>query len=188
MLHDKPHCREFRGRHLLGIKVFDFCLLTDVPRCLFFDSDLAFFAPPTEVLSRTRAGQAPNAFIEDVWTNYIADPEQLQLRFGIQVPGRVNIGFGVLNAANYDLEFVEEVLADKMFVDAPYLHDQTLIAIVAARDGLEVLGGPYRMTLNPGIDEHIVKHYTRCVRHRMYTEAIPFLYKKYLRSEVLSLK
>jgi hypothetical protein len=175
-LRDHPRCAKLRSTRHLSRKVFDFFLFADADRILFADSDIVYYRSPLEVIRwPTGVADMPHVFIEDVWTNYLIPVEEIKQRHGINIPPRINIGFGSMARSAFDLNFIESVLEDERLVAAPFLYAQTLVAMLAARQGVSVLGGPYRMTLKAGIDGFTLKHYTRVIRHMMYTEGIQYL-------------
>ena len=138
------------------------------------DSDLLFFADTADFIMNNNT----NRFIEDVWTNYLDSPENLERWFGVHVPERINIGFGVLDTQILNPSDIEKLLLNERVANAPYLIDQTLIAILAAKYDVNVIGGDYKMSLNEGIEGKPMKHYTRVIRHQFYTEGVRYLVKK----------
>jgi len=170
-----PNCQQLRDRHPLGLKVFDFFHFAQKEKIIFFDSDIIFFEEPTEITKQ----QDKNVFVEDVWCCYVESPEVLQKRYDIDVPPRINIGFGQVDRETYDRDVLERILSDDTIKTAPYLFAQTSVALLSAHYGVKTVGGSYRMTLKPGISGHTFKHYTQVMRGALYTEGIPFVWNLY---------
>ncbi len=74
VLEDYPRCRRFRFSNHLAPKIFDFAAYLKTERMLLLDSDLLFFAPPTELLLRIEdRAYGKNAVNADVASAYTTD-------------------------------------------------------------------------------------------------------------------
>lgn len=169
-----PNCKKFRNGHATNLKVLDFCLLSRKSQIIFFDSDIIFYEAPTAIINN----KPENIFLEDIWTNYCISIEELESIFNVKVPPKINIGFGKVNREFLDLNFIEKALDIPQIRDASYIADQTLIALLTARNGVKTIGHSYKMTLEKGIANKVIKHYTNIIRYLLYTEGIPYISKK----------
>lgn len=172
-----PNCKAFRQGHPTNLKVLDFALLSSKSQIIFFDSDIIFYEAPETIIEYSNV---ENAFLEDIWSNYCISIDEIRTLFSIEVPPKINIGFGKVNRNFLDLNFVEKALNTSQLRDAAYIADQTLIAILTARQGVKTIGDSYKMTLDAGLENKVLKHYTNIIRYLLYTEGIPFIYKKVL--------
>ena len=170
-LRDYPRCATLRRQTALALKIFDIFEFAALPNLLLLDTDVAFFSVPDRLLEFSSANKA--AFIRDVWSNYLLDGELIAERIGMEVPTHINVGCGVIPKDLLDLQFIEEILAWPEFESAPFFCDQTILAILAARRGVTILGDEYQMTLAKGVAGMPLKHYTRLIRPLFYTEGIP---------------
>jgi len=174
---DFPACAKLRDTHVLNRKIFDFFFFGSTSQLLFCDADILFYEDPVEITDRS---DGMNAFIEDHWTNYVLTAEELRKRTSLEVPERINIGFGAINRDAFDLPFLEKLITDiPELTTASYLFDQTAVMLMACRKGVVPVGGRYRMNLNRKDIDCVLQHYTIAIRERLYTEGIPFLYRKY---------
>jgi hypothetical protein len=166
-----PNCQAIRQRDLYMIKVFDLPYYTRAKRLILLDSDVLFFAKPVDLITPT----AEAVFNSDIWTSYACSTEELKARFGITVAEKINIGVGAINRDCFDLDAVENLLADDKLRTAPYIVDQTIFAILASQKGVRLLGPEYTISLSRGLTNVISKHYTRLVRHLFFIEGLPRL-------------
>ncbi|MBB01751.1 MAG: hypothetical protein CMJ47_03810 [Planctomyces sp.] len=176
LLADYPLCRTARHRGLMARKFFDCLLFGSAEERILADSDVLFFQDPREI---TRQHEGMNTFLEDHWSSYLIPRSELQQRTGIEIPERINAGFGRLNiyfATLGDIESTIERLPELQ--NGQFGFDQLLLAILCTKSGLVRVGGEYRM-LPRKEEEAILIHYTSVIRHKMYTDGIPFLAKRY---------
>lgn len=170
-----PRCQKFRRGHVTNLKVLDFWVLSNAQKIIYFDSDLVFFDNPGVIFNEG------NFFLRDIWTNYCISYERLTALFGIEIRSHVNIGFGSIDRSVFSLSAVEELLSHPEIKDAPYIADQTILAILSSRRGLMLLDGKYQMLNNPPLSNRVINHYTNVIRHKMYTEAIPLLFNRFVK-------
>lgn len=169
-----PRCLHAREKDKLLLKVFDFFHYGTSPNILLTDSDVLFFGNPTELINSAHQ-ERRNIFNRDPWSNYVMTTGEMQAAFGVAVPERINIGLGMMRRDACDLARVEDIMAHNAVAKAPYLVDQTVIAILAATQSVSLLGPEYAVSLDAGVDGLVTKHYTRLVRHLFYTEGLPFI-------------
>jgi hypothetical protein len=178
-----PRCRAFRESNHLSPKLFDFRHFLRSDRMLVLDSDVLFFAKPTELLRRIEDPAChQNSVNADVATGYTVDPATAGARFGIKVPERFNSGLGVIHSDSLKLEWIEEFLGLPGILGHFWRIEQTLFALCSARWGVELLPGEYRVSLKAGIGGCVAKHYVGAVRHLMYGEGMAQLMRQQLLS------
>lgn len=172
-LKNHPSCLALWKRHVLSRKIFDFFCIGTSERILLGDSDILYFEDPIPFTSREDSG---NAFIEDLWTNYVVPTADLRQRTGLDIPERINIGFGIVDRAAFDIDFVENLLHKvPELTTALHLFAQTTVATIASRKGVVAVGGRWRMAHTKPITDCGMRHYTRAIRELIYTEGIPHL-------------
>ncbi|MGC4020647.1 MAG: hypothetical protein QM734_01220 [Cyclobacteriaceae bacterium] len=173
------NCLKFRSGHVTNLKVLDFWLLSNAKNIVYFDSDLIFLNDPKEIFT----APPQNTFLKDIWTNYCVSVEKLNQLVGFEVEPKINIGFGCIRKETFQLDFIESMLNHHEIKNAPYIADQTILAAMASRDGLKLLDGPYQMVKDPPLSGRTLNHYTNVIRHKMYTEAIPWLYDNFIKNK-----
>lgn len=164
-------CLEVRQQSVYNVKVFDFAFYSRGKRLILLDCDVLFFSRPADLLSNCRE----SLFNSDIWTNYLFSTEDIKSRFGLAVPEKVNIGVGVMSKDCFDLDLTERLLSDDRFSSSPFFIDQTLIAMLASRNTIRLLGPEYQVSLSRGLTNTVSKHYTRLVRHLFFLEGLPRL-------------
>jgi hypothetical protein len=169
-----PRCRRYRATHPLAVKAFDFGAFLRTPRLLLLDSDVLFFARPDDLLARAGdPGYRRNAFNADVAPALNITAGEARAAFGVELVGRINSGLAVLQPEVFDLPALEEFLGHPAVTAGPVWRvEQTLLALAASRQGAELLPSAYRVSLSPGLDGCVAKHYVGAVRHLMYREGM----------------
>jgi hypothetical protein len=142
-----PHCRDYRERHPLGLKLFDLPLLA-VGRRHLCDSDL-LFTRPFRADALWDESRFPYIFLQgegDAYCLHALEMMRLQVetRGRLRLRSRVNTGWVTVDGAAYDLDFIEYILARPYFAAAVaktnlWLFEQTLYALLGARYGCGVL-------------------------------------------------
>ena len=171
-----PKCKEFRKAHPTHLKLIDFFFFSKTEKIIFFDSDIIFFKEPKQIINEKH-----NIFIEDLWTNYILSPLEIKSQFQINVPPKINTGFGKINKNCFDMNFLEFCLSNEKLGRGMFTSEQTLVAMLAAREGVKTASGAYKMDLKKGIQEKVVKHYTSVIRYLLYIEGIPWVNRNLLK-------
>lgn len=171
-----PRCRTFRQTNHLSPKLFDFRHYLQSDRMLLLDSDVLFFAEPTELLNRIEtSARNKNAANADISSAYTVAPEDVRSHCHLELPERFNSGLGVIHKDSLKLEWLEEFLGLPGIMGHFWRIEQTLFALCSARYGVELLPDEYRISLKPGIEGCVAKHYIGAVRHLMYREGMAHL-------------
>ena len=178
-LEQHPRCKAFRETNHLSPKLFDFRHYLESERMLLLDSDVLFFAEPTELLRRIEDVEYRlNSVNEDDATAYTVDPAEVRARLGLQLPERFNSGLGVIHRDSLRLDWLEEFLGLPGVLSHFWRIEQTLFALCSARHGVELLPPEYRISLKKGVADCLAKHYVGAVRHLMYGEGLAQLVKQ----------
>jgi hypothetical protein len=174
-----PRCRAFRESNHLSPKLFDFRHYLNSDRMLLLDSDVLFFDEPAELLRRIEEpGYRANTANADVANGYTVEPIDARNRCAVDMPDRFNSGLGLIHRSSIRLNWIEEFLAIPGILGHFWRIEQTLFALCSARFGVELLPDEYRVSLDPGIENCVAKHYVGPVRHLMYREGIAKLVRE----------
>jgi hypothetical protein len=173
-----PRCLEFRKTNHLSPKIFDFPAYLESDRMLLLDSDVLFFAEPTDLLERIEnPNYQLNTVNGDVSSSYTIEPEVVQEKFGFKVIDRFNSGLGLIHKASLNLDWIEEFLALPDIIGHFWRIEQTLYALCSCRFGAELLPPVYDVHLEGDINGAPSRHYVGKIRHLMYGEGIRHLTK-----------
>src|SRR5262249_12227312 len=148
--------------NVLAPKVLDFLAFLESDRLAVFDSDLLFFATPTEYL---RCVEDPhfrlNTFNADCGDGaYTVTADVAQRYAGVELQPLVNSGLGLVQRESIRFEWLEEFLALPGILDGKsWRIEQTLFALCSSRFGVELLPNEYTLYLQPGIDGRPFRHY-----------------------------
>ncbi len=174
-----PRCLEFRKTNHLSPKLFDFRHYLRADRMLLLDSDVLFFAEPTELLLRIEDPQYGfNSVNADVRSAYTVDASAVKERCGVELIERFNSGLGVIHRDSLELDWIEEFLSLPDVTSRVWLIEQTLFALCSSRYGVALLPDEYLISLNSGTDGCTAKHYVGAVRHLMYGEGMAALRRR----------
>ncbi len=172
-LQNYPRCLEFRQSNHLAPKVFDFASYLESDRMLLLDSDILFFAEPTELLQRIEdPTYLLNTVNGDVSSAYTVNPQVVKDKLGFDVIDRFNSGLGLIHKASFNLDWIEEFLALPDILGHFWRIEQTLYALLSSRFGAELLPPAYDVHLEGGIGNSPSRHYVGQIRHLMYDEGI----------------
>lgn len=178
LLADYPRCLEFRKTNPLSPKLFDFPAYLESDRMLLLDSDILFFAEPTDLLNRI---EAPNYILNtvngDIASAFTVDPIVVKTQCGFDLLDRFNSGLGLIHKASLNLDWIEEFLALPDIIGHFWRIEQTLYALCSSRFGVELLPPIYDVRLEGGINGAPSRHYVGAIRHLMYGEGIQTLVK-----------
>jgi hypothetical protein len=135
-----PQCSAYRRRHPLALKLIDLALVGDGDLA-YCDTDVLFLKRFSHLFDWPDSATSA-VFMQDGQEAYSLRPWHM-FPFGkIRVPGRINSGLILFRTANYDLEFVEWLLArpelKRVFRKRPYWIEQTCWAALAWRVGCRV--------------------------------------------------
>ncbi|MBF2074609.1 MAG: hypothetical protein IGS50_12725 [Synechococcales cyanobacterium C42_A2020_086] len=168
-----PRCLEFRKTNHLAPKVFDFASYLESDRMLLLDSDILFFAEPTELLRRIEdSNYCLNTVNGDVSSAYTVDPQTVQAQFGFLVIERFNSGLGLIHKQSMRLDWIEEFLALPDIIGHFWRIEQTLYALCSSRYGVELLPDEYTVRLEENKKGLPSRHYVGAIRHLMYAEGM----------------
>lgn len=175
VLQDYPRCLHFRNTNLLAPKVFDFAAYLESDRMLLFDSDLLFFAEPTEYLRRVEDPESKrNAFNSDCGGSaYTVTPDIVRRHANMELQPMINSGLGVIHRESLRLEWIEEFLGLPGILDGHFWRiEQTVYALCGSRFGVELLPHKYTLYFEPGLAGREFRHYNGKIRHLMYGEGM----------------
>lgn len=174
-----PRCAELRRTNTLSLKVFDFRHYLDSERLLLLDSDVLFFAKPTELLRRLEdSGWRRNSVNEDIEDAYTVDPRTVREHCGFALCPRFNSGLGIIHKASLQLDWIEEFLGLPGITGHFWRIEQTLLALCSSRFGVELLPPEYRVRLNGSSEGFPCRHYVGAIRHLMYGEGMALLARR----------
>lgn len=178
-LSDYPRCREFRFSNHLAPKVFDFAVYLESERILLLDSDVLFFAEPTELLRRIEdPSYKKNSVNGDIASAYTTDTATARAHAGVELIDRFNSGLGLIHRGSIELDWLEEFLAIPGILGHFWRIEQTLFALCSSRFGVELLPPEYDVYLTRGLEGRPSRHYVGAIRHLMYREGIAKLWKR----------
>lgn len=137
LLRQYPHCRAYRERHPLALKLLDMALLEsdDLAYC---DSDVFFLRPHTGLFAWPNA-QTAAIFMQDIQDAYSLRPWHLFPLGQVRMPRRTNSGLILFRRSAYDLDFVEWLLGQSelkgVFTKRVHWIEQTCWAALGWRAG-----------------------------------------------------
>ncbi len=174
-----PHCRAWRDRHVLALKLLDFPVFSGTPRITNVDSDILFFEPPAFLMEQLEGGPGTNFFNKDPKDSYVLPAGVIADRFGIAVKECIDAGLSVVNRADIALPVVEAWLADETVAEVAgaYLLEQTFMAMLASRSpaGAAHLPAGYDVSLTKPVETSVCKHYVGRIRHGFELEGLRYL-------------
>lgn len=172
-LANHPRCLEFRTTNQLSPKVFDFLFYVKSDRILLLDSDVLFFAEPTELLNRIEnPNYHCNSVNADISSAYTVEPMVVKEKMGFTVQERFNSGLGLIHKQSLDLDWIEEFLNLPDIIGHFWRIEQTLYALCSSKFGVELLPREYNVRLEKGINNLPSRHYVGAIRHLMYSEGV----------------
>jgi hypothetical protein len=180
-----PRCLEFRKTNHLAPKVFDFSSYLESDRLLLLDSDVLFFAEPTELLNRIEnPNYQYNSVNADVASAYTVDPSVVKEQMGFEIQDRFNSGLGLIHKQSLNLEWIEEFLSLPNIIGHFWRIEQTLFALCSSKYRVELLPEEYDVRLDKGINGSPSRHYVGAIRHLMYGEGIKHLMQQNFLTEL----
>ena len=181
-----PFCHDYRNKHPLALKIFDFPTFTDSDRFIALDSDVLFFNYPREIMEWVSTKKAECWFNEDVAEGSLITPDNARTDLGVKLWRKVNSGLCLINKAAIDFEFCERALGETSILKGHIWRvEQTLFALCASRGKGGLLPATYEVSLNKNSEPGIVaRHYVGAVRDRFYGEGLKRLRGVLLSGEV----
>jgi hypothetical protein len=171
-----PRCLEFRRTNHLSPKLIDFPLYLESDRMLLLDSDILFFAEPTDLLNRIEDSKyVLNTVNGDVASAFTVDSEIVKEKCGFDLIERFNSGLGLIHKASLNLDWIEEFLSLPDIMGHFWRIEQTLYALCSSKFGVELLPPAYDVHLDGGINDSPSRHYVGAIRHLMYREGMRHL-------------
>jgi hypothetical protein len=170
-----PFCHDYRNKHPLALKIFDFPNFTLGERFIALDSDVLFFSYPREIMEWAMNLAKECWFNEDVEEGSLITPDHARTDLGIKLWRKVNSGLCLVTKEAIDLEFCERALGETSILKGHIWRvEQTLFALCASRYGKGGLLPPtYEVSLGKHSKEGIVaRHYVGAVRDRFYGEGL----------------
>jgi hypothetical protein len=177
-LQGRPRCLEARKRHPTVLKLLDIPLLTDGRRFLTLDSDLLFFAPPTEVKAWLDGEPRHNFWNKDIICAYNITLAEALEWYGIHLLENINSGFGGVHLESLDLDLAEDFLGKDSAWTMPHRTEQTTWALLSSRYGAQLLPRSYLLDIDPGAGlppGTVMKHYVGNIRNLFFFEGIQHL-------------
>ena len=176
VLRNRPQSARFRATNPLALKVFDFSVFLEAERLLLLDSDVLFFAEPTELLRRLEdQSYRLNSLNRDWGYGYSVAAEQLRAVVPKGFQEGVNSGLGVIHRASIRLDAIEEWLTMPEIWSHDHRIEQTLIALYSCLFGHEFLPREYDVHLGPFSPTLPCRHFTGPIRHMMYSDGMRVL-------------
>ena len=134
LLERYPACAKYRSSHVLGLKLFDICLLDATGEPFYFcDSDVLFVRPFRFPAPIERGSLV---FMRDSQQAFALRPWHVKPFGPIEIISKANTGLLATYASNLDLRSIEAVLANSrlshVFGQRPQWVEQTCWAILGA--------------------------------------------------------
>jgi hypothetical protein len=170
------HLLEARQRSPVMMKLIDVVLLGSARGILCLDSDLLFFRYP----ARLAIADVParSVFMRDVSSGYSISLDRAVSALQVRLAPAINTGIMLFRREHVSLERCESFL---MRLDLPTydgLIEQTLYALCASERGdVEYLPDDYVISMQPGPDNVVARHYAGPSRALLTTEGMPRLLK-----------
>jgi hypothetical protein len=178
-LANHPRCLEFRKTNHLSPKLFDFPAYMETDRMLLLDSDILFFAEPTDLLKRIEnPAYTLNTVNGDTDSAFTVDPALVKEKCGFELLERFNSGLGLIHKESLDVDWIEEFLALPGIIGHFWRIEQTLYALCSSKFGVELLPPVYDVHLEGNIQGTPSRHYVGAIRHLMYGEGVRRLVKQ----------
>lgn len=178
-----PFCHDYRNKHPLALKIFDAAHFCGADRFLLLDSDVLFFAHPSEIMDWANGREGSCWFNEDVTEGALVTAEHAWEELGVKLWERVNSGLCLLTKRALDLEFCERALGETRILRGHIWRvEQTLFALCASRHGRGgLLPKSYEVTLaKHGSIDSVARHYVGAARDRFFGEGLARLHKTLL--------
>ncbi len=177
-LADFPRCLQARKRHAMLYKLLDVPNFALGEKYLLLDSDLLFFAYPTEIAQWLRGAERVNLWNRDIKNYLNITSEEARQRHGVKLVENVNAGMGCIWRESMEIQIIEEYFGyDSVWLPQPYNAEQTAFALLSSRFGMRFLPPSYLIDvrretgLPPGL---VMKHYVGKVRDLFFTEGIVY--------------
>lgn len=175
-LADYPALRSWRSGYPLAMRELDFPILATSSCFIIYDSDLCFFKKPTvflQHLEECERGARHNVFGQDSQNSYAFARWQIKSEFGLDLPDRLNGGFGIAHKDSLDVPLLTKLLGMEDILGYFCWIGQTMWAVMSAQFGVVMLPDHlYQVATKPGIGTADMRHYVGPQRHLFYAEAV----------------
>jgi len=150
LLASHPHCLSHRSRHNLFLKVADFVAFTPGDRFIVLDSDVVFFARPSEMRDRIDSDLSVCRYNEDSKEKYCVPRNVVEADERFLLPRRFNSGLMLLPRDALDFALAERFVSKfESVANHPQFFEQTLYALMAgARGESSALPATYDISWN----------------------------------------
>ncbi len=191
---NRPGCRALFKHHLLGRRLLSSWFHGRTDRLLYLDSDVLFFAPPTELMGWIQDHPSPPHSLynrdSSLKGSVVLDDAQIR-HFGSRPLEAFNAGLLATRRDIFDLDLIEAVVTElcaradsekhSKSSEKHWLYEQTVLAVLVGRHAAHPLPDTYAFqnhanahhSIRP--ENLISKHYSRPVRPSFFTEGVRFL-------------
>lgn len=174
-----PRIQEFRRSQIMALKLIDAKLWGQGERIGYVDSDILFLKYPKEFLNTLKSARDVNYFNRDIADAYVLERTTIERALGYGPAARVNAGLWVMNAADIDLDKIENWLVQPLFsaFRADYRLDQTFISMLAqlSESGVGYFPEGYDVDMSKDVSTSICKHYVGRIRYGYELEGLRYL-------------
>ncbi len=160
------------------LKLTDFAIFSEAQHLIMLDSDVLFFARPSELLINPESPVSRSLFQRDAKSTYNIAEDEAQAEFGIHMASAVNTGIALLPRRNLDLGRCERYLAHPDVARPTGWIEQTLHSLCASEQGaVDFLPDSYLVSLAPSGKVHglVARHYAGLSRPLLTAEGMPCL-------------
>ncbi|WP_030008240.1 hypothetical protein, partial [Picosynechococcus sp. NKBG042902] len=175
-LQSYPSALKMRENNPFSLKVFDFTYFSNTDKILFIDSDILFFAKPTDLIERiNNSNYKLNTFNKDWNYGYSPDIEKIAKYINFELIPYINTGLGLIHKISMSFEKLEHFLSIPGIQDHPYggRAEQTLIALCSSEYGFEFLSSDYDVNIEKITPtDSPCRHYVSPIRYLMYKEGL----------------
>jgi hypothetical protein len=175
VLSPHPFCHDYRNKHPLALKIFDFAQYADADRYIVLDSDVLFFNHPHKIMDWARGHDLECWFNEDIEESSLISAQDAWTDLGVKLWPRVNSGLGLITKKAIDFDFCERALGETSITKGHIWRiEQTLFALCASRHGKGgLLPKEYEVSLAKyASSDCVARHYVGAVRDRFYGEGL----------------
>jgi hypothetical protein len=183
-LADYPKCLIYRNKHPLGRKLFDVALHGGSKRFLSLDTDLLFFDCPEILLSWAEDSESGVWFMKDVSDSCVIDRNYAKEQLGTTILKDSNTGIIAMIRSLLSIALAEQIFdqTDLLSQDPWFLAQSPYTLIGSRSDRCGILPKNYLVSIEGRASpaDLVARHYVGAVRHRFYSEGIPFLNRHFV--------
>lgn len=161
----------YRRKNASTKKLFDYFLLSSASEIVSIDSDILFFAEPTELIHPQQPDH--NLYNRDCRYWYSMNLEELEDAFGFRPLPLINSGLSRIHRRSINLEQIDQWLDNQLLFENDWVTEQTLHAMASTQFGVNLLPARYAVSTDPGFDpDTVCKHYPGFFRPLLYQEGM----------------